>query len=115
VVPAPALVPAVTTPAVADAPPPTAASSTPPGSAGPAPAAFTVVVRSAPPGAHVIIRGKRVGVTPATLALEAPASILVTRTGYRPSRVRAERGGPIDVRLVPVAAARRPAAGETLD
>jgi hypothetical protein len=77
----------------------------------------TVVVRSAPAGASVIVRGKRVGVTPATLALELPASILVTRSGYRSSRVRAERAGPIDVRLVPARRARpnRPAAGETLD
>jgi len=78
---------------------------------------FTVEVRSAPAGAKVIIDGKRVGVTPATIELAAPASIVVTRSGYRPSRVRAERAGPIDVRLVPVRRTRpqRRAAGETLD
>jgi hypothetical protein len=78
---------------------------------------FTVEVRSAPAGAKVIVDGKRVGVTPATIELAAPASIVVTRSGYRPSRIRAERAGPIDVRLVPVRRTRpqRRAAGETLD
>ena len=104
--------PATTAPPRSETPPAATSSSLP---ASAAPVAFTVVVRSAPSGAHVIVRGKRVGVTPATIALDAPASILVTRAGYRPSRVRAEHGGPIDVRLVPVTAARRPAAGETLD
>jgi hypothetical protein len=58
-----------------------------------------------------------VGTTPTKLVLDAPATILVTRSGYRSSRVRAERKGPIDVRLVPVqrVRSRRPAAGETLD
>jgi len=84
----------------------------------PAPAAsFTVEVRSAPPGAQVLVRGKRVGITPATIALDGPASIVVTRAGYRPSRVRAERAGEIDVRLTPAhrPPSRGPAAGETLD
>jgi hypothetical protein len=84
----------------------------------PVPAAgFTVEVRSAPPGAQVLVRGKRVGITPATIALDGPASIVVTRAGYRPSRVRAERAGEIDVRLTPAhrPPSRGPAAGETLD
>jgi serine/threonine-protein kinase len=80
-------------------------------------AAFTIRVRSAPAGATLIVDGKRVGVTPATIELPAPASILVTRSGYQPSRVKAERPGPILVRLVPLPRNRqhRPAAGETLD
>jgi hypothetical protein len=79
-------------------------------------ARFVVEVRSAPPGAAVIVARKRVGVTPATIALDAPASILVTRAGYRASRVRAERAGSIDVRLVPVRTPRaRTVTGETLD
>jgi PEGA domain-containing protein len=81
-------------------------------------ASFMVEVRSAPPGARVMVAGKRVGVTPTTIALDAPASITVSRAGYRSQRVRAERSGPIDVRLVPArpAPGRRPtAAGETLD
>jgi serine/threonine-protein kinase len=79
-------------------------------------ASFTVEVRSAPPGAHVLLGGKRVGVTPTTIALEAPASITVTRAGYRSQRIRAERAGAIDVRLVPARPAQsRRAAGETLD
>ncbi|HEX3476852.1 MAG TPA: serine/threonine-protein kinase [Kofleriaceae bacterium] len=92
--------------------------------AAPAPPAFTVEIRSAPSGAEVVLAGKRIGVTPTSLALDAPASLLVTRAGYRPLRIRAERTGAIDVRLVPrpvprpapVPAARHPtAAGETLD
>jgi membrane carboxypeptidase/penicillin-binding protein len=67
----------------------------------------------------VLLAGKRVGVTPATVVLDAPASLIVARTGYQPQRIRAERAGAIDVRLVPAtpvpAAKRRPAAGETLD
>ena len=89
------------------------------GAAARKPASFTVEVRSAPSGAHVVVAGKRVGVTPATIALDAPASITVSRAGYRSQRVRAERPGPIDVRLVPARPAPsrpRPApAGETLD
>lgn len=79
--------------------------------------AFTVLVRSAPAGASVIIDGKRVGTTPATIALRAPTSVLVSRSGYQPLRVKAERAGPILVRLVPLPRNRplRPAAGETLD
>jgi serine/threonine protein kinase len=78
---------------------------------------FTVLVRSAPAGASIIVDGKRVGVTPASIALRAPAQVLVTRSGYQPSRVRAERAGPILVRLVPLPRARerRSSAGETLD
>ena len=65
----------------------------------------------------MIVDGKRVGVTPATIALDVPASILVLRDGYRPSRIRADRAGPITVRLVRAARARSPrtATGETLD
>jgi hypothetical protein len=86
----------------------------------PPPPSFTVEIRSAPSGAEVVLAGKRIAVTPATLALDAPASLVVTRAGYRPRRIRAERAGAIDVRLVPVPgsappARRRPAAGETLD
>jgi hypothetical protein len=92
-------------------------SASPPAAPRPIAATFTVEVRSAPAGATVTVDGKRVGVTPATLALEVPASILVTRAGYRPSRVRAERAGPIDVRLVPErrGGRRTRPAGETLD
>jgi hypothetical protein len=98
----------------ADEPARTASSS--PDSPSPS-AGFTVEVRSAPAGARIIIDGRPAGITPATIELDAPASILVTRAGYRSSRVRAERAGPIDVRLVPAhrTRSRRPAAGETLD
>jgi hypothetical protein len=82
----------------------------------PAVARFTVHIRSAPAGARVLLGGKRVGVTPAMVALDAPASLVVTRAGYQPQRIRAERAGAIEVRLVPAAPSRhRPAAGETLD
>jgi serine/threonine-protein kinase len=121
--PAPAATPpapAATPPAPAATPP--ALAATPPALAATPPAArdnataVTVEVRSAPAGAAVIVGGKRVGVTPATLALDVPASILVTRVGYQPARVRAVRAGSIDVRLVPVRPHKSPrAAGETLD
>ena len=96
----------------ADEPARNASSS--PGSPSPS-ARFTVELRSAPAGARIIINGRPAGITPAKIALDAPASILVTRARYRSSRVRAERAGPIDVRLVPAHRTRRPVAGETLD
>jgi serine/threonine-protein kinase len=88
--------------------------------AAPPPPRLTVEIRSAPSGADVVLAGKRIAVTPATLSLDAPASLVVTRAGYRPQRIRAERAGAIDIRLIPVPvsappARRRPAAGETLD
>jgi serine/threonine-protein kinase len=104
------------------APAPSAAALEPPAAARPEPPvaapppSFTVEIRSAPSGAQVVLAGKRIAVTPATVALDAPAALLVTRAGYRPERIRAERAGAIDVRLVPVhPPRRRPAAGETLD
>jgi serine/threonine-protein kinase len=101
-------------PPVAALEPPAAAIPAPPVAA--PPPSFTIEIRSAPPGAQVVLAGKRIGVTPATVALDAPAALLVTRAGYRPERIRAERAGAIDVRLVPVhPPRRRPAAGETLD
>jgi eukaryotic-like serine/threonine-protein kinase len=80
-------------------------------------AGFTVEIRSVPSGANVLVGGKRVGVTPTTIALDVPASIVVTRSGYRPSSIRAERAGPITLRLVRAHRARsaQPVAGETLD
>ena len=74
-------------------------------------------MRSAPAGASVIVDGKRVGITPAAIALRAPTSVLLSRSGYQSLRVKAERAGPILVRLVPLPRNRqhRPAAGETLD
>jgi eukaryotic-like serine/threonine-protein kinase len=117
--PAPARAPATPTAPPAGAPAPAAVAgdaATPPPPPAPAATGFTVEVRSAPAGASVVVDGKRVGVTPATIALVRPGSILVTRAGYRPTRVRAERAGPITVRLVPVRRARNhPVAGETLD
>jgi hypothetical protein len=81
------------------------------------PAGFTVEVRSVPSGASILVGGKRVGVTPATITLDVPSSIVVTRAGYRASSIRAERAGQISVRLVRASRARgsRPVAGETLD
>jgi len=106
-------------PPTAVAAPPTAVAPPAPDATAAKPAPFTVEVRSAPTGAAVLLAGKRVGVTPATIALDVPAALIVTRRGYRPSRVRAERAGPIVVHLVPAAASRprptKPVAGETLD
>ena len=99
----------VTTPPVAIAPPP------PPPPA-PAPATTSIVVRSTPAGADVLLAGKRVGVTPATLDVALPAALTVTHAGYQPARLTAEHAGPITVRLV--RAPRHPPpskAGETLD
>jgi len=103
--PTSAAIPAVTTSAATIAP--TAIETT----------AVTVEVRSAPAGAAILVGGKRVGVTPARLALDLPVAIVVTRAGYQAARVRAEHAGPIDVRLIPARRPRRhrPAAGETLD
>ena len=123
--PAAIATPSAATPSAA-APPAATPSAAAPSAAAPSavaapgvapPAGFTVEVRSAPSGASVIVDGKRVGVTPATIALDVPASILVLREGYRPSRIRADRAGPITVRLVRAARARSPrtTTGETLD
>ena len=70
-----------------------------------------------PTGAAIIVRDQQIGITPATLALDAPASILVIHTGYQPFRQRVERAGTLDVQLVPQPATRDqiPASGETLD
>ncbi|MEO7730031.1 MAG: serine/threonine-protein kinase [Kofleriaceae bacterium] len=99
-------------PPTADRAPPTADRAPPP----PAAAGFTVEVRSAPPGAVVLLNNRRVGVTPATIPLAGPSALLVTHAGYRPVRVRALHAGALTVRLV--ATRRAPdstAAGETLD
>jgi len=76
-----------------------------------------VEVRSSPPGAAIIVAGKRIGTTPATVPLALPASLTILRSGYRPLRMRAQHAGPIDVRLTPNRRPRPPraAAGETLD
>ena len=97
---------------------PATAPTTPPAAVPTQPAGVvSVEVRSTPAGASIMVGGKRVGTTPATISVALPAAILVTRSGYRPARVRAVRAGPIDVRLAPSRPARpaRPAAGETLD
>jgi serine/threonine protein kinase len=62
--------------------------------------AFELELRSTPAGAEIVIDGKKRGVTPARLPLQAPTSILVRRAGYRSSKVRAEKSGTIDVQLV---------------
>ena len=102
-------------------PTPTHRTPTPP-TAAPAPtppaatSAFTVEVRSAPPGAAVLLNGKRVAVTPATIPLAGPSSLLVTHAGYRPMRIRALHAGALTVRLVPTRRAPdSTSAGETLD
>ncbi|MDB4956677.1 MAG: hypothetical protein JWO36_4246 [Myxococcales bacterium] len=77
-----------------------------------------IMVRSAPSSAQIVVDGIRRGVTPATLVVPQSASIVVTRSGYQPSRLTVERAGPIDVRLVPVQHSthvKRARAGETLD
>jgi serine/threonine protein kinase len=93
-------------------PPPSIPPAPPPP---PAVTAVTIEVRSAPAGANVLVDGKRVGVTPTTLAVELPASIVLTRAGYQPARLTADHAGPIDVRLTPTKRPAKPRAGETLD
>ncbi len=68
--------------------------------AGGARALARVELRSSPPGAAVFRGRKRIASTPATISLELPADLVVTRSGYRPSRVRATQPGEIEVRLV---------------
>jgi serine/threonine protein kinase len=75
-----------------------------------------LVVRSTPAGAAVVVDGKRRGVTPARLRVRLPASIVVRRSGYRPARLRAERGGDHHLRLIPAPRTEQgPAPRETLD
>ena len=87
----------------------------------PARGSFEVEVRSVPRGARILVDGKPRGVTPAKLRLAKPTSILVRHAGYRAARVRAERTGPVDVRLVRVRGAKpkldrdEPPDRETLD
>jgi hypothetical protein len=84
-----------------------------------APTGFTVELRTSPAGAAILLDGKRIGVTPTSVALDAPAALTIVRRGYRPARVRADKPGPLTVRLVPRARPRpdpkKPVAGETLD
>ena len=91
---------------------PGASPATTPGSP-----SIAIEIRSVPTGAAIIVHDQQIGITPATLALDAPTSILVIHTGYQPFRQRVERAGTLDVQLVPQPATRDqiPASGETLD
>ena len=89
------------------APAPPAVTAAPDPAPAPAVTSFELELRSSPSGAEIVIDGKRHGVTPKTLPLQAPTSILVRRAGYRSSQVRAERGGTIDVQLVRIRPAQR--------
>ncbi|HSN26459.1 MAG TPA: serine/threonine-protein kinase [Kofleriaceae bacterium] len=86
--------PAPTTPAPAVVPAPAPTT--------PAPATATRDIRSTPPGATISIAGTRAGVTPATITTAIPATIVVTRAGYKPASVRAEKAGLVDIGLVPL-------------
>jgi serine/threonine-protein kinase len=101
----------------ADATPPvtTPPATTPPIATPAAVAPLDIDLRSKPAGAQIVIDGKAHGVTPAHLALAGPTSIVVRRAGYRSSRVRADRAGRIDVRLVPLPPRHVHEKGETLD
>jgi len=97
-------------PVVAASPPPPAApapASALPSDAAPAPLP-RVAIRSTPPGATIVIAGKAVGRTPATLELALPVEIELRRSGFRTARARATAAVPLDVRLVPQQRARPP-------
>ncbi len=73
-------------------PPSVTAPATPP----------TAVVRvaSEPPGAAVVIDGKVVGTTPATLSLVLPRRITLTLAGHRPAHRLVSSAGELLVRLI---------------
>ncbi len=72
---------------------------------------ISVEVRSRPAGAQILVDGRARGVTPKRLELAGPGRIVVRHAGYRSAAVRADKAGPIEVRLVPLPKARR----ESLD
>ncbi|MCE9577594.1 MAG: PEGA domain-containing protein, partial [Deltaproteobacteria bacterium] len=86
----PPTAPAVATAPPSDEPPPDKLpADEPPAAPAPAVAATTgdckAVIHSSPSGSEIVIDGKTVGVTPATLALPCAATtILVRRTRYQP-------------------------------
>lgn len=86
--------------------PVTAPTATPSASLTPAPAPApkppSITVRSTPPGAMILIDGKTVGRTPATLEVALPAELELRRHGYRRAHARATAEGTIEVPLVPV-------------
>jgi hypothetical protein len=85
--------------------PPKPAAAPPPAVAPEAPVStpsMIVDVRSQPAGADIFVDGRHAGITPTRLSLPGPASLVVRRSGYRASTVRAVRAGALDVRLVPV-------------
>jgi hypothetical protein len=67
-----------------------------------------VAIRSTPPGATIVIGGKAVGRTPATLELALPVEIELRRRGFRTARTHAAAAVPVDVRLVPQQRTRPP-------
>jgi hypothetical protein len=58
-----------------------------------------VVVRSDPPGAHVVIDGRDQGSTPTILSLALPHEILLRLDGYRDTREIITRAGEFTVAL----------------
>jgi serine/threonine-protein kinase len=99
----------------------------PPVPPAPAPAPAAIEIRSSPTAAEITVAGKHVGTTPATIAVPWPATIVVTRRGYKPAHIRADGTGPINLELVPLhrgaggshsqttPPATQARAGETLD
>ncbi|MEJ7602658.1 MAG: serine/threonine-protein kinase [Kofleriaceae bacterium] len=66
-------------------------------------ASFSVLVRSTPPGATILIDGKARGVTPERIKLRASTSVLLRRAGYHDARMRvtrANQSAPVTVRLI---------------
>jgi eukaryotic-like serine/threonine-protein kinase len=81
----------------------------------PTPKPPSITVRSTPPGAAIMIDGKTVGRTPATLERPLPVDLELRRHGYRRARVRATEAGALDVELVPVPRPMRRDPQEPLD
>jgi serine/threonine-protein kinase len=87
--------------APAPAPPrPEAAPAPPPSPRPPRRSAWSIHVRSSPPGAQIFLGARLLGTTPRRIELPGPATITLRYRGYQPAQVRAARPGPIDVRLV---------------
>src|SRR5207237_5507713 len=69
----------------------------------------SVILRSDPPGAVVIVDEQPVATTPTVVQLLLPHDVTVQLDGYHPQTQRVETAGELTVRLVPVKAKARPA------
>jgi hypothetical protein len=80
-------------PKAAEAPPPSLTKS--------------VIIRSEPPGALVLVDDQPIATTPAVIPLRLPQSVTLQLDGYQPQKQVVESAGEITLRLVPLRQAKK--------